>query len=267
MIKNKKILILSIFVGTIFLIALLGPYFAPFDPNFSDASNGLKPPNNVNVFGTDLYGRDIFSRVLVASRLSITSSFFIVIFSGLFGTFFGMISGYFGGLLDQILMAICDMFLSFPQMIIAIGVAGVLGGGLENSIIALSVSNWMLYARLARSATLREKTESYVIAAKFSGMSDLQIIFKEIFINIKEIIIVTMMLNFGTMLIGLAGLSFLGIGVQVPQAEWGSMINEGRLYLSNAPWISFFPSLAVFVVVYVFNLLGNYLKDYYDIEK
>lgn len=265
--SNKKIRFLIILSFLIILFAIFGPYFVPKDPNFSDISEGLKAPSARYFFGTDLHGRDVFSRVIVAGRVSIIASLAIVLSSGIFGTIFGMLSAYKGGKLDQVLMGICDMFLSFPQMVIAIGIAGVLGGGLTNAMIALTISNWMHYARLARSATLKEKEELYVVAARFSGLSDFEIIFKHIFPNIKPVIIVSLTLNFASMLIGLAGLSFLGIGVQVPQAEWGSMINDGRLYLSNAPWITLFPSLAVVFVVYVFNLLGNSLQEFYKIER
>lgn len=267
MIKDKKMFILLFLMGIIIVTAVIGPYFLPHDPNYSDISNGLKAPGVRFWFGTDLHGRDIFSRTIAAGRISITASLLIVAVSGIFGTFVGMISGYAGGKCDQILMGICDMFLSFPQMVIAIGVAGILGGGLINAMIALAISNWMLYARLARSAILKEKEELYVTAAKFSGLSDFEIICKHIFVNIKSVIFVTMTLNFSTTLISLSGLSFIGIGVQVPKAEWGSMINEGRLYLSTAPWICLFPALAVVFVVFVFNLSGDYLQKKYNYKE
>ena len=260
--KNKinysKLLFTIILISL--LISLFSPFLLPFDPNLTDISNRLQGPSSLHLFGTDAFGRDLFSRTLLGSRVSILSSLFIVFVSGIFGSIIGMISGYHGGKLDQILMGVCDVFLAFPQMILAIGIAGVAGGGLKNAIIALAISNWMQYARLARSSTLGEKNNLYVASSKFSGLSSIQILFVHILANIKELLLVTMAINFASMLIGLAGLSFLGIGVQAPQAEWGSMINEGRLYLSKAPWICLFPSLGIIYIVSLFNLFGYSLQ-------
>lgn len=174
-----------------------------------------------------------------------------------------MISGYMGGFLDEVLMAICDLFLAFPQMLIAIAIAGILGGGLHNAMIALAISDWMLFARLARSATLKEKSELYITAAKFAGLSDIEILLKHILPNIRNVMIVTLTLNFANMLLSLAGLSFLGIGVKVPTPEWGSMISEGRQYLTSAPWISLFPCLFIFITVFLIN---QFAKTFHNQE-
>lgn len=264
---NRKLTqskIIFFFVILTLVISIFAAHFLPHDPNLTDINQRLQKPSLDHWFGTDAFGRDVFSRTLLGSKTSILSAMVIVFFSGAFGTFIGMLSGYYGGKIDQILMGICDIFLSFPQMIIAIGIAGVAGGGLGNAIIALAICNWMQYARLARSATLKEKNELYVEAIKFSGLKNYKILFGHIFVNIKELIIVTMAVNFATMLIGLAGLSFLGIGVQPPTPEWGSMINEGRLYLNSAPWICFFPSLGIVLVVSLFNLFGYSLQNYWE---
>ena len=213
----------------------------------------LQAPSMHHFFGTDAFGRDVFVRTIAAANISILSTIVIVLVAGGFGIFVGMVSGYTGGLLDEVLMAICDLFLVFPQMLIAIAIAGILGGGLYNAMIALAISDWMLFARLARSATLKEKSELYVTAARFAGLSDIEILLKHILPNIRNLLIVTLTLNFANMLLSLAGLSFLGIGVKVPTPEWGSMISEGRQYLTSAPWISLFPCLFIFITVFLIN--------------
>lgn len=258
---SRKTKIYLALIILIVILAVISPKILPYHPNKTYIDQRLQPPSSDHPFGTDNYGRDVFSRTLLGSRISILSAILIVVISGGVGTIVGLFSGYYGGRVDQVLMGICDIFLSFPQMILAIGIAGIAGGGLSNAILALTVSNWMKYARLARSQTLKEKTELYVEASRFSGLSDGKILFKHIFINIKDLIFVTMAIDFAAMLIGLAGLSFLGIGVQPPQAEWGSMINGGRLYLRQAPWISFAPALSIILVVFVVNLFGYSLQS------
>lgn len=265
--ENKRyIKFLFILISISLIVCVLSPVLIPYDPNLTDIDIRLQGPSMQHIFGTDAFGRDLFSRTLLGSRVSILSSLLIVLVSGSFGSMVGMISGYYGGKLDYILMGVCDIFLAFPQMILAIGIAGIAGGGLSNAIIALAISNWMQYARLARSATLKEKNKLYVASVKFSGLSTPQILFVHILTNIKGILLVTMSINFASMLIGLAGLSFLGIGVQPPGAEWGSMINEGRLYLSQAPWICLFPALGIIYIVSLFNLFGYGLQKIYKKE-
>ena len=215
----------------------------------------LQAPSMHHFFGTDAFGRDVFVRTIAAANISILSAIVIVLVAGGFGIFVGMVSGYTGGFLDEVLMGICDLFLAFPQMLIAIAIAGILGGGLHNAMIALAIR--MLFARLARSATLKEKSELYVTAARFAGLSDIEILLNHILPNIRNLLIVTLTLNFANMLLSLAGLSFLGIGVKVPTPEWGSMISEGRQYLASAPWISLFPCLSIFITVFLINQFGK----------
>lgn len=260
-ISKKKYRRLWILFLALFAFAIFAPMLAPHPQDFANAKNSLMPPSMEFWFGSDVHGRDVFSRTLIASRVSILASFFIVLVSGAFGTVIGMLSAYYGKKTDQILMGICDVFLAFPQMIIALGVVGILGGGLFNAILALAISNWMSYARLARSSTLVQMNEEYVVAAKFSGLSGLEILGKHIFVNIRDIIFVTMSLNFATTLMSLAGMGFIGLGVRPPRAEWGSMLNEGRLYLSTAPWISFFPALFIIIFVFVFHYAGETIGE------
>ena len=235
---NRKQWMMIIMIACLLLCSILMELMLPKIISESNLAVRLQAPSIHHLFGTDAFGRDVFVRTIVAAKLSILSTIVIVVVAGL---------------LDEVLMAICDLFLAFPQMLIAIAIAGILGGGLHNAMIALAISDWMLFARLARSATLKEKSELYVTAEKFAGLSDIEILLKHILPNIRNVMIVTLTLNFANMLLSLAGLSFLGIGVKVPTPEWGSMISEGRQYLTSAPWISLFPCLFIFITVFLIN--------------
>ncbi len=202
---NRKQWILIIMIACLLLCSVLMELMLPKIISESNLAVRLQAPSMQHFFGTDAFGRDVFVRTIVAAKLSILSTIVIVVVAGGFGIFVGMISGYMGGLLDEVLMAICDLFLAFPQMLIAIAIAGILGGGLHNAMIALAISDWMLFARLARSATLKEKSELYVTAAKFAGLSDIEILLRHILPNIRNVMIVTLTLNFANMLLSLAG--------------------------------------------------------------
>ena len=203
----------------------------------------------------------MLSRVLAGSRISILSSIILVLLSCTFGTALGVICGYFGGLIDIILMRINDIFLAFPGMILAVAIAGLLGGGLFNALIAIFVTSWTQYARLARSQTMVQKEEAFVHAAKLSGCSDINIMFVHILPNIISTIIVTAAMNVSVAMMGIAGLSFLGFGVKIPHAEWGSMISEGKKYLQTAPWMALAPAGVMVFVMIIFNLFGEKLRD------
>ena len=206
----------------------------------------------------------MFSRVLVGSTTSIYATLLLVCIVTVAGTVIGMICGWIGGLADTILMRISDLFLAFPSLVFALAVAGVLGGGIQNAVIALAVIGWPKYARLARGLTLTQKNMPYLMAVRLSGSGTCKIIFKHILPNIFGSILITSVLDIGTMMMELAGLSFLGLGVQPPMAEWGSMINDGRSMLQISPWMVLAPGLAIFITVMIFNLLGDTLRDYMD---
>lgn len=262
-IKGKLIFFLSLAV-LLLLIAIFAQYICPYDPYAQDLMMAQKPPSVAHPLGTDRYGRDMLSRVIIGSTTSIFSTLLLVAIVTMMGTGIGIICAWNNGKVDTVLMRISDLFLAFPGLVFALAVAGVLGGGVHNAIIALAVISWPKFARLARGLTLAQKNAPYMMAAQLSGSSTPKLLVKHILPNIAGPILVTSVLDIGTMMMELAGLSFLGLGVKPPMAEWGSMINEGRSMLQVSPWMVLAPGAAIFVTVMVFNLLGDTLRDYMD---
>ena len=254
--------------GTLAVILLLCSVFCesltPYDPYLQDLSNAKAAPSAEHWFGTDRYGRDMLSRVIVGSKTSIYSTLLLVAIITAFGTCVGVFCGWHGKWIDTLLMRISDMFLAFPGLVFALAVAGVLGGGLQNAIIALAAISWPKYARIARSQTLSQKEMPYLKAAKLSGSGTWKIIGLHILPNIIGPILVTSMLDIGTMMMELAGLSFLGLGAKPPTAEWGSMMSDTRSLLATHPWVTLAPGFAIFISVMVFNLLGDTIRDWAD---
>ncbi|SFH66821.1 peptide/nickel transport system permease protein [Pseudobutyrivibrio sp. OR37] len=267
-IKRTTVKTRLIIFGTLAVLLLIGSIFSshltPYDPYLQDLSNAKAAPSMEHLLGTDRYGRDMLSRVIIGSRTSIYSTLLLVAIITAFGTAIGVICGWFGKWIDVILMRISDMFLAFPGLVFALAVAGVLGGGLQNAIIALAAISWPKYARIARSQTLAQKETVYLRAAKLSGSSTIKIIFKHILPNIMGPILVTSMLDIGTMMMELAGLSFLGLGAKPPTAEWGSMMSDTRSLITIVPWVTLAPGIAIFISVMIFNLLGDTIRDYAD---
>ena len=239
-------------------------FLTPCDPYLQDLNNAKAPPSAEHLLGTDRYGRDMLSRVIVGSRTSIFSTLLLVAVITVLGTAIGVFCGWRGKWIDAALMRVSDMFLAFPGLVFALAVAGVLGGGLHNAIIALAAISWPKYARIARSQTLVQRETAYLKAAKLAGSGAWKIIFKHILPNIAGPILVTSMLDIGTMMMELAGLSFLGLGAKPPIAEWGSMMSDTRSLLTTAPWVTFAPGIAIFISVMIFNLLGDTIRDYAD---
>lgn len=256
--RLKLFLVLAV---VLLLAALFSRQLCPYDPDLQNLTEAMKPPGLSHPFGTDRYGRDLLSRVLVGGRTSIFSALFLVLVTAMTGTVVGMTAGWAGGILDTLLMRLTDLFLAFPGLVFALAVAGVLGGGLGNAVLALAVVGWPKFSRLSRSLTLAEKEKTYLCAARLSGNGPLKLLFFHVLPNISGQILVTAVLDIGTMIMELAGLSFLGLGVKPPMAEWGSMINDGRSMLQVAPWMVLAPGIAVFVTVMIFNLLGDAVRD------
>lgn len=254
--------------GTGALLLLLGSvfceYLTPYDPYLQDLNIAKSPPSMAHLFGTDRYGRDMLSRVIMGSRTSIFSTLLLVALITLLGTVIGVFCGWYEGYVSAVLMRISDIFLAFPGLVFALAVAGVLGGGLQNAIIALAAISWPKYARIARSQTLSQKEMPYLKASKLAGCRTAAIITRHILPNISGPILVTAMLDIGTMMMELAALSFLGLGARPPIPEWGSMMSDARGLLTSAPWVTLSPGVAIFISVMVFNLLGDALRDYLD---
>ena len=254
---------LALVAGLLF-IACFGQYIVPYDPYAQDLNNALQAPSGSHLLGTDRYGRDLFTRIIVGAQTTIFSALALVAGITIIGTIVGLICGYVGGWIDSLLMRISDIFLAFPEMVFAIAIAGVLNGGIWSAAIAVGLIAWPRYARVARSQVLSMKNHQYMNAAKLTGTPWYKMIVKHIMPNIMGPIIVTAALDIGAMIMNLAGLSYLGLGVVPPTPEWGSMMSEGRSMLQTSPWIVLAPGLAIFITVVIFNLLGDTVRDILD---
>lgn len=264
--KNNKIrlILFSSLAVLLVLIAIFGEHLCPYDPYLQDLRNAKAAPSLAHIFGTDRYGRDMLSRLIVGAKASILSTLLLVSVITIIGTIVGIICGWSGNRLDTLLMRISDLFLAFPGLVFALALAAVLGGGIHNAVIALAVISWPKYARIARSQTLSQKDSLYLDAARISGCSTFTLIMRHILPNIFGPILVTAMLDIGTMMMELAGLSFLGLGAKPPVAEWGSMMSDTRNLLTTQPWVTLSPGFAIFLSVAVFNLLGDSIRDWLD---
>lgn len=261
---NRAFAVTSVLVLCLLLIAIAAPVIAPYDPTHAAMKDAFLEPGAQHLFGTDKLGRDCFSRVLYGARASLTGVLVLVASVFVVGTTMGVVSGYFGGKVDMVIMRISDMMISFPGMILAIAVAGIMGGSLVNAVIALTIVSWTKYARLSRSMVLKVKRRDFVEAAIVNGGTPGHILWVHILPNILPMMVITAAADIGALMMELAGLSFLGFGSQPPAPEWGLMLNEGRQQLQTAPWLMFFPGLAIFVTVVVFNLWGDNLRDVLD---
>lgn len=259
-----KLACLAGLAALIVLAAAFAGLITPYDPYDQNLEASLLPPSATHWAGTDRFGRDLFSRILMGAQTTLFSTLVLVALVGVIGTVVGIVAGWNQGKLDALLMRTSDVFLAFPGLVFALAVAGVLGGGTQNAIIALAAISWPKYARLARSLTLAQKREPYLLAAKMSGCTTRQLLFGHLLPVIGGPLLVTAVLDIGTMMMELAGLSFLGLGVQPPLADWGSMMSDNRNLLQLAPWTVIAPGIAMFITVLVFNLLGDTLRDWLD---
>jgi ABC-type dipeptide/oligopeptide/nickel transport system permease subunit len=246
------------------IFSLIAPMLVPNDPGKADLANALIPPSQDYPFGTDQLGRCLYSRVMTGAATSIFSAFILVGVIFTIGTFIGVLSGYYGGKIDTFFMRIVDVLLAFPGMVLAIAVAGMLGSGIVNAVIAIALISWTKYARLSRSLVLSIKEENYIHAARLGGASSLKIVARHVIPNSIGPLVVAASLDIGAMMMQLAGLSFLGLGAVPPAPEWGLMLNEGRSMLQNAPWLLIYPGSAMFMTVAIFNLFGDSVRDILD---
>lgn len=261
---KRMFIIFSILAAALLICSIIAPLLCPYDPYAQDLSKSLQPPSAEHWLGTDRYGRDLLSRVIIGSQTSIYSTLILVAFMTVVGMVLGILAGLYGGILDTIIMRISDIFLAFPGLVFALAVAGALGGGVQNAIIALAAVGWPKFARLARSQTLAQKKQQYMDAARLSGNGTFKIIIWHLLPNIIGPIIVTAVLDIGTSMMEIAGLSYLGLGAMPPVAEWGSMMSGAREFIQTAPWVAFAPGIAIFISVVIFNMFGDTVRDYFD---
>jgi glutathione transport system permease protein len=263
--KQPVALAAGVFVLLLVVIAIIAPYIVPYDPeNFFDYDALNAGPSAAHWFGVDSLGRDIFSRILAGSRISLSAGLLSVVIGAVIGTFFGLLAGYYEGWWDRIVMRVADVLFAFPGILLAIGVVAILGNGMINVICAVAIFSIPAFARLVRGNTLSLKHLTYIEAARSIGASDWTIIVRHILPGTISSVVVYFTMRIGTSIITAASLSFLGLGAQPPTPEWGAMLNEARADMAMAPHIAVFPSLAIFLTVLAFNLLGDGLRDALD---
>lgn len=244
------------------VVAVLAPLIAPEDP-LAQAFSKLQPPSSDNLLGTDAVGRDVLSRVLYGSRVSLPLSALLVVTSLVFGSVMGAIAGFFGRAVDEVIMRLADLVFAFPGIILAMIIAAALGPGLINAAIAMAIVSWPSYARVSRSLVLGARQNEYVVAGRLLGASSVTSLTRDILPNVVAPLLVLAMLDFGNAILLLAGLSFLGLGAVPPTPDWGAMVSDGVAQFSSW-WIAVFPGLAIFTVVVAFNLIGDSLRDALD---
>jgi peptide/nickel transport system permease protein len=265
LLHNRVGLLGLIIVAVVILVAVLAPWVSPQDPNFTEMADKLIPPlTRGHLLGTDQLGRDILARIIWGSRISLGIGIYAVVVSGIIGVAVGLVAGFYGGWIDTIAMRIVDVQLSFPFILLALVLNGILGAGFRNLVITLIISSWVTYARLARGEVLAVRHKEYVLAAGALGMRDWRIMLKHILPNIITPVIVVSSLNLAQLIVAEAAISFLGFGVQPPQISWGNMLSEGRDYLINAWWLATFPGLALAFASLGINLTGDWLRDTLD---
>jgi peptide/nickel transport system permease protein len=256
---------LAILIGFV-IAAVLAPLVSPYSPVEMHPANQLEGPNRRFLFGTDEFGRDVLSRVIYGGRVSLTIGFLSVVLCTLFGGIIGVASGYLGGVTDSVLMRIMDVILSFPAIFLAIAIMAFIGPGMINAVIAIAIVYTPRFARVTRAAVLAVRELEFVESARAVGCSHPRILIRHILPQIMAPVTVEATLRLSTALITESTLSFLGLGTQPPNASWGTMISEGRKFMELAPWLSFFPGLAIVLVVLAFNFLGDGLRDALDVR-
>lgn len=263
--ENPFTLIAALLFALFMLLAVIGPWIAPYDPLASNVGRPLSPPNWSHWFGTDALGRDVLSRVLVATRIDLVIAISAVASSFALGGLIGAAAGYYGGWMDRVVIRLCDMVMSFPLFVLAMGIVAALGNSVFNIILATAIINLPFYIRVARTEVNVRREAGFVEAARLAGNSDLRILLAHLIPNALPPMMVQVSLNLGWAILNAAGLSFIGLGVSPPQAEWGIMVAEGASYIiSGEWWVALFPGAVLMLAVFTFNLLGDGLRDLID---
>ncbi len=264
-VRNPLALAGLIILATLVLVAIFAPWIAPYDPNAMDLRGDLQPPLSPgHLLGTDELGRDTLSRLIYGSRISLTVGLIVVGIAGSIGVVMGAISGYYGGVVDQIIMRLVDLLFAFPFLILAIAVVSIVGPSLTNMMIVLGAVSWIIYARLVRGLVLSLREEEYVIAARALGSSDRQIIFRHILPNTLGVVIVQATFGVAAAILAASALSFLGMGAQPPTAEWGAMLSTAKKYMRSQPMLAIAPGMAIMITVLAINFVGDALRDALD---
>lgn len=262
--KNKMALIGLAIILLLVIVAAIAPVFVPHHPYEQDLEKAFLPPSLEYPFGTDDFGRCIFSRIIFGTRISLAIGVVVTAISAVTGIILGMLAGFYSGIVDEVIMRIVDIFLAFPGLILALVIAGLLGPGMFNVLFALSLVGWMGYARVVRGVVMAEKEKNFVETARALGAGSLYIMYRHLLPNVLAPVIVMATLGIGQAILAAAGLSFLGLGAQPPVPVWGSMLNDGKMYLQTAPHLTIFPGLAIMITVLSFNFLGDGLRDLFD---
>ncbi|WP_259148650.1 ABC transporter permease [Rhizobium sp. BIGb0125] len=261
---NRLALIGLVIITLLVFMAIFAPLIATHDPTIQNLRTALQPPSLANWFGTDEYGRDIWSRIVYGSRVTLYIVALVTITVAPIGLIVGAVSGYFGGIVDLVVMRITDLFLAFPSLILTLAFVAVLGPGLEQAVLAIALTGWPSIARLARAETMTVRDADYIAAMRLQGASDLRIIFGSILPMCLPSVIVRQTLAMASVILTAAGLGFLGLGAQPPAPEWGAMTSTGRQYMLDSWWVITFPGLAIMIVSLAFNLFGDGLRDVLD---
>jgi peptide/nickel transport system permease protein len=254
----------TVLVLGVTLTAVFGPFIYPQSPNATDLYAVLSPPSLQHLFGTDNIGRDVLARVIAGARISLLSGVLIVGLSVTFGCLLGILAGLVGGVLDEVLMRITDLFFAFPAFVLAAAIAATLGASLAHTIVAVAVVFWPWYARLARSQVLSLREREFVLAARVSGVSTGTILLRHMVPNVMPVVAIQVSADMGNAILSISALSFLGLGAQPPTPEWGTMMADAHDYIASAWWVLAFPGLALSLTILGFNLLGDGLRDWID---
>ena len=265
MLKSKFFMTGFVVAVLVVLISIFSPLLANFDPEANSLIDRMSAPGiNGHFLGTDQLGRDIFSRLLLGSRYSLLIALVVVACAAVIGTFLGLVSGYFGGWIDSLIMRISEIFLSIPQLILGIAIMALLGTSIRNLVFVLIITSWTQYCKLARNNVLVQKNMDFVHASQVMGAGKLHIMLTQIFPNITTPLLITLSQQFGLIIMVEASMSFLGLGIQQPTPSWGNMIADGRTYLTVAPWMVIAPGAALMLTVLAFNFRGDGLRDVFD---